>query len=457
MAIAQADRRQPGFQGTGRNSREQRALRRHVRIVNWGVFSIVIGLLLAAGFGGELTASLTGMGGMAWRLGAVILMALAWNARLNAASAGEFGFAFLPWLCALLIELVLFLDTSHLADFARQVFMILLGSAVYAAAKRETHRRQIRNVLLCSALVIAALCCVMISRIVEGGWSYEAVRASKNLLIKNTGFGANTACFAGLFAACAAWRAGRGQFAIGALIACFVIFSIMLTARAPVLLLFVAAAISWPLAQLDWTRLARRADTTFLLSTTIIVILVGTFLLSIESIANSTVADLLAGRGALWQMGLRGWSDAPIIGNGIQTYQHVIQEHLGAATYRTPYEMRAAATLSGGGFHNIWVMVLVERGLIGFLGLSLTSALLLGRLFLNLHRFDTRGRFLALSLTSFIFLRGFVEITGMMSFADSALDAIVMIALAMTFAPNARRRANAGAREGASAPTALPL
>lgn len=411
-----------------------------LRTFDWGPIPLLIGMLLALGFGGELTTSLSGVGGVAWRLGAVLLIVMAWVGRFNATLAARFGFVFVPWLSASLIESLYFADSAHAADFARQAFLVTLGALVYGAARVEAQRLQITLALFCTALLTAVLSAIMTAPILANGWSYEAVRETKNQLILTTGFGANSACFAGLIAALAGFQGGRFRTVSAVLVIALVLLSALLAARAPVLLLILAGLVAWPLSQREWSRYAERPLSAVWPVMMLMGLIVGSFFLLIDAIAHSVVADGLAGRGALWQMGMRGWWRTPIFGSGLHSYLDVIRSQLGYATFRTPYEMRAALSLTGGGFHNIWVMALVERGLVGLIGLFCSYALLFCRLLADMKSLSVARRYRALLVTIFIFLRGFVEITGLMSFADAALDAIVIIALAVTFAPEIRAR-----------------
>lgn len=413
------------------------------RSLDWGPMPILIGMLLALGFGGELTSSLSGVGGIAWRLGALLLIVMAWAGRFNAALAARFGIVFLPWLGASLIASLYFADAPHAADFARQAFLVVLGALVYGAARRDTQRRQISFALFCTALLTAVLSAMMTAPILANGWSYEAVRETKNQLILTTGFGANSACFAGLIAALAGFQGGRLRLVSAALVVVLVLLSALLAARAPVLLLILAALVAWPLARHEWSGFAERPLAAVWPVAALLAAIVGSFFLMIDTIAHSVIADGLAGRGGLWQMGMRGWRRTPIFGSGLHSYLDVIRSQLGYATFRTPYEMRAALSLKGGGFHNIWVMALVERGLLGLLGLFASYVLIFSRLLADMKSLSVARRYRALLVTIFIFLRGFVEITGLMSFADAALDAIVIVALAVTFAPEVRTRAAA--------------
>ncbi|MGK6324143.1 O-antigen ligase family protein [Sphingomonas sp. DT-51] len=416
----------------------------HAFVRRWGALPLAIGVLLALGFGGDLTSSLAGVGGLAWRLGALLLVLVACRSGLNVDAAITFAIAFVPWLAASMIEMCVFLNVDQVSDYARQIFMVVIGAAVYAAAQSREKRAQVQIALLCAATLAAVLSTIMTIPLLQHGWSWEAVRASKNELVLTTGFGANTVCFAGMIAALASPQTGPERFLSRGLVAFFTVLSIILGARAPIGLFFLSALIALPLSKRSWNSGRARVSQALRLSAIVIGAIVLSFLFSIPFIAHSVIADGLAGRAGLWQIGLRGWWDAPLFGHGVHTWIDIVQQNLGAADYRTMYEMQSTAALRTGGFHNVWMNTLAERGLIGLAGLYASYSLLLTRLLANLPFNRREQRFQALVLFLFVFLRGFVEITGLMSYADAALDAIVIAALAVTIAsdqPRRRRRA----------------
>jgi len=406
----------------------------------WGALPIAIGLLLALGFGGDLTSALAGVGGLAWRLGALMLVLLACRGRFNADAGIAFALTFLPWLGASMIEMTVFLDADHVSDFARQTFMVVVGAAVYAAAQSREKRGQVQIALLCAAILAAVLSTIMTIPLLQHGWSWEAVRASKNELVLTTGFGANTVCFAGMIAAIASPQSGPERLVGRGLVVFFTLLSIILGARAPIALFFLSALVAVPLSRRSWPAGRGRLASALRLSSLVIGAIVLCFLLSIPFIAHSFIADGLAGRAGLWQIALRGWLDAPVFGHGVHSWVDVVQQNLGVAEYRTMYEMQSTAALRTGGFHNVWMNTLAERGLIGLTGLYASYCLLLARLIANLPFNGREQRFQALVLFLFVFLRSFVEITGLMSYSDAALDAIVISALAVTAAGQPARR-----------------
>lgn len=427
-------------------ARGVRARTRMVTLVaiarRWGALPIAVGLLLALGFGGDLTSALAGVGGLSWRMGALLLILLACRGRFNVDAGIAFALTFLPWLAASMIEMTFFLDVDHVSDYARQIFIVAVGAAVYAAAQSREKRMQVQIGLLCAAMLAAVLSTIMTIPLLQHGWSWEAVRASKNELVLTTGFGANTVCFAGMIAAIASPQSGPERLVSRGLVVFFTLLSIILGARAPIALFFLSALVAIPLSRRSWPADKGRLIRALRLSSLVIGAIVVCFLFSIPLIAHSFIADGLAGRAGLWQIALRGWLDAPVFGHGVHSWVDVVQQNLGAAEYRTMYEMQSTASLRTGGFHNVWMNTLAERGLIGLAGLYASYCLLLARLIANLPFNSRDQRFQALVLFLFVFLRSFVEITGLMSYSDAALDAIVITALAVTVAaePQQRRR-----------------
>jgi len=396
--------------------------------------------MLAVGFGGDLTSSLSGVGGVAWRLGCIILIIFAWVMHADIAKGREFTALFLPWLICCIIEAAIRTmssgGTDYVADVFRQIFIVATGASVYAIAHVRAQRSRLRLVMFAASCLTTILSAIVAYSLVKNGWSYEAIRATKNVVIEKTGFGANLACFAGLIAALAAYDpARRSKTIVMGLIIFLVLLSVLLTARAPVALLVVGALVAWGATRMAWLR-RKSFKAGFIGSSIVLALIVGSFFTSIDWIAHSDIAKELAGRAALWQIGLSGWKGNQLLGTGLRTFHDVIATNLGAGTYTTAYERNSLYALESGAFHNIWVTTLGERGAIGLLGLYLTFSLLFARMIGNLKALTKHERFFAILTLSFLFLRGFVEIAGLMSYSDGAVDAIVVVAIALLIAPS---------------------
>jgi O-antigen ligase len=157
------------------------------------------------------------------------------------------------------------------------------------------------------------------------------------------------------------------------------------------------------------------------------------FVSHIDAIAHSGFAAELAGRAALWQIAIRAWPQQPLFGFGPGSFQAVIHANLGKAFVTTPDQFTELYQLQAGGFHNLWLSVLVERGAIGLGGLFVSWCLLAGFALRRGGELPGSQRLLVLVLLATLFLRGQVELAGLFDDAGDPIDAIVMMAIGLTF------------------------
>jgi O-antigen ligase len=175
------------------------------------------------------------------------------------------------------------------------------------------------------------------------------------------------------------------------------------------------------------------------------------FVGQIDAIAHSDFARQLAGRAALWQIAIGAYPEHPLFGFGPGSFQEAIRANLGKAHFSNPGEFAALYALQAGGFHNIWLSVLVERGLVGLAGLFVSWCLLVGHTLRFGGNLPAKQRFVVSSLLIIFFLRGQVEMAGLFDDADGPISAVVMMALALTLptwraspSPNGAGRAAPG-------------
>ena len=253
------------------------------------------------------------------------------------------------------------------------------------------------------------------------------------------GLGANSFCFAGLLAVVAAYRHSLiSAMASAAAVLILVICSVLLTARAPIAAMFLSCIVAALLSRgRFWGWLRGQWSRSLAVAAVVIVVPVIGFFAAIHKIAFSDHARALAGRAALWQIAVTEAPHHMLVGTGPRTFTDVIRSSIGEGVFSSYFEKQAIYALTGGGFHNIWVNTLVERGLIGFAGLLVSFVILTAMLLRGVSEARPMRRFTALSVLLFILSRNFVEITGIMSYADSATDLLVILAFALVVAPPA--------------------
>jgi O-antigen ligase len=401
-------------------------------VLSWEALAgLAIGVLMIFGFFPHV---LPGLAGAAWRLSclAYALLCLARGADRRQAMAMVA--LFVPFMAGVAIDAAVLHSPACLADFARQVFIISLVGVVFAAARDPVARRVGLWALFVVALAILADALVRALPALSSGWSYAAARTLKGKSFLN-GYNANEVCFAALVALIAG-LCDRivPRWLLLAMMALVGLCSAVLTARAPMLALAAGVAGGWVIARpAVAAACARHRWLGAAASALVIAGVLAVFVSHIDAIAHSAYAVQLAGRAALWQVAIRAWPQQPLCGFGPGSFQAVIHANLGKAFLTTPDQYTELYQLQAGGFHNLWLSALVERGAIGLAGLFASWCLLLGFALHHGGRLPGPRRLLVFILLVTLFLRGQVELAGLFDDAGDPIDAIVMIAIGLSF------------------------
>ena len=80
--------------------------------------------------------------------------------------------------------------------------------------------------------------------------------------------------------------------------------------------------------------------------------------------------DMTTGRSGLWKVGLKAWSEHPVLGVGYRSIDGALKEGLSDFDYHNS---------GSGGLHNVYVTVLVSGGILGFLPFAAVIVFLLLR------------------------------------------------------------------------------
>lgn len=402
---------------------------------------LVLGGLLSLGFAAHLLPG--GLAGAAWRLSCLGYALLCLVRGADRRRAIAICALFAPFLAAVAIDSAALHTAACLADLARQLFIIGFAMIVYGAARDPVARRVGLWALWVAALVILADALVRTLPTLSSGWSYAAARTLKGKSFQG-GFNANEVCFAALIALVASYGEGLVPrwltLAVGALVGLCAAF---LTARTPLLALLAGIAGGSLLAHASlWAVCARRLWLGPALAALVIGAMVAAFISQIDAIAHAAFAAQLAGRAALWQIAIGAWPQQPLFGFGPASFQAVIHANLGKAHFSSVDEFTSLYQLQAGGFHNIWLSVLVERGAVGFGGLFVSWCLLAGFALRHGGQMPPRRRLVVLTLLVSLLLRGQVELAGLFDDADGPINQIVMMAIGLTF-PSLRPRPSA--------------
>lgn len=433
------------------------------------LFGIFIGLMLVGSLVVQTMGIQETMSGAIWRLGIVLLMIACMAMSPNRQDMVRFTVIFSPWLAVTAISLLAHRDLASIADLLKQAFIVGLGALVFGSSYNHPIRRMCFWTLITCAMLALAASLVETLPVLSHGWSFKAARELKAQSYQ-AGFGSNAICFAGLVAVLGCFRDElmnrRVLIATAVLLA---ISSFFLTARAPVAALILAAGGAWALATWRPRELFDRSLLrTWMFAAGSWALVLAAFLSQIQNIAHSKAAEALAGRAALWQIAMASFWQNPLFGTGVRTYTDVIRSNLSQAHMTIYWERTALYSLQGGGVHNTWLNILTERGAVGFLGLFLSYTLLFAAAIYAGGKVPFQRRLIVLIALLFMLLRGMFEISGLFSYAEGALDAVVMITVALSLprldealplktGPAANRRSRSGQGAGdRSRPSGAP-
>lgn len=391
---------------------------------------MAIGLLLVLGFAAHLTG---GLAGLAWRLSCLGYAAVCVFRGVDWRQAGLLWWLWAPFLLGVAIDSAALHSLVSVADLARQLFIFAFAGVVFGAAREPVARRVGCWTLLAVAGAILAYSLVQTLPTLTSGWTYAAARTLKGKSFAG-GFNANEVCFAAL----AALIAGYGEYLVPrwislAMMALLCLCSMLLGARAPGMALVAGTAASAMIVRLPiWAACAHHRWLGAAAMALVVGGIVAVFLSQIDAIAHSSFAAQLAGRAALWQIAWGAWPQQPLFGFGQDMFQAVIHANLGKAHFSSKDEFASLYALRSGGFHNIWLSVLVERGTVGLFGLFGSWCLLLGFALYRGGELPQPRRFVLFALLISLFLRGMVELAGLFDDADGPINQIIMMALGLT-------------------------
>ncbi len=391
---------------------------------------LAIGGLLALGFAPH--ALPTGWAGAAWRLSCLAYAAVCLARGADRRQAWAILMVFAPFLAGVAIDAAVLRTTECLADFVRQLFIVAFAAIVFAAARDPVARRVGLWALFVVSLAILADALVRALPALSSGWSYAAARMLKGKSFQN-GYNANEVCFAALVALIAVTRDELvPRWIVLAIMVLIGLCSAVLTARAPLLALVAGIAGGWVLARAPVAAACARYRWLGVAATALIIAgFLAAFVGNIDAIAHSAMAGPLAGRAALWQIAIGAWPQQPLFGFGPGSFQTVIHANLGKAYLTGGAQFTELYQLQAGGFHNLWLSVLVERGAIGMCGLFASWCLLFGAALRYGDVLPPARRFLVFILLVSLFLRGQVELAGLFDDAGDPIDQIIMMAIGL--------------------------
>jgi O-antigen ligase len=359
-------------------------------------------------------------------IGATMLLALLWyRSPLTLAEAKVASLIAMLAIAFLLPSIAATDPGRAFTDWAKLMILCVMSLLLCRALRDSSTAKALGLSLIVASTIIAALIVVTYFRymglVIP---TYNSVRAFKGIAEK-ANVPLNTVPFASLFSYLAGMCILRRNWALWMLgVALFVVCSGLTGSRAPVAALLASGFALFLLQAVRSSRLLTRV--TAYLVTVVIALSIGFLLMHLTSKQLSEVTE---GRWDLWSVAVTKFTERPILGHGYESWRDDLVSRL-PGEYKLTGRM---AMMIAGGYHNEYLTIVAEEGLVGLIPtLALAWFLLhatwrLG--FRNWHTWDG-GRW-ALFACLFLLIRANVEVPGLFGYAQEPADYLAYIFLAI--------------------------
>jgi len=376
--------------------------------------SFLLGVYWApVGIGLELKANLLrcAIAGLA-----TLLLVIWFRAPLTRA---ETKFAALFGLLALLLIVPCLTATDSARAFKDVLKLVVLFAAGLAMARALRHDRTARafgyGMLVGSAVTAGLILSAYIGHMGLTLPTYEGLRILKEVLSRG-GFPLNpisfTAFFMYLIGLCLAppraltWLLGLFVFAVS---------SFLTGSRAPLGILVLSALVA---TALHWLRAP-----SFVLRVSgfvTLLLLTGAILASVFTIDARKMVTISEGRTVAWSVAWSKFLEKPLSGYGYESWRDDLASRLAGGEYFHT----STSLIANGGYHNQYITLLAEEGLVGFVPAMAIVCMLLRccRWLAWRTSIPAINRHMILLACLFLLLRAAVEVPGLFGFANDPAD-----------------------------------
>ena len=332
----------------------------------------------------------------------------------------ETRFAALFGLLALLLIIPCLTATDSARAFKDLLKLVLLFAVGLAMARALRHGRTARafghGMLVGSAFTVVLILNAYIGHMGLTLPTYQALRILKQVLTRGEGFPLNpisfTAFFMYLIGLCLVppkkltWCLGVFVFAVS---------SFLTGSRAPLAILLMSALVA---IGLHWLR-AR----SFLLRGTgclTLLLLTGALLASVFTIDSREMVTISEGRTVVWSVAWSKFLEKPLSGHGYESWRDDLASRIAGGEYFHT----STSIFTDGAYHNEYITLLAEEGLVGFVPAMAIVYMLLRccRWLAWRASIPAISRHMILLACVFMLLRAAVEVPGLFGFANDPAD-----------------------------------
>jgi O-antigen ligase len=359
-------------------------------------------------------------------MGVTILLALfSWDAPLTEAETRVAGlFALLG--SALLIASITATDPVRaLTDWLKLMLLCGMCLLLCRALRNPSTARALGISLIVASVIIAAL--IVFTYLRQMGLvipTYTAVREFKGIAIKER-VPLNAVPFASVFSYVAGMCLLRRHWTLWFLgVALLLIGSVLTGSRAPVAVLVASGLGILLLSAVRSHRLVIRVIGYVAIAVLTLSICFLFFNLTFKQFSAAT-----EGRWDLWSVALTKFTESPVLGYGYESWRDDLVSRLPGE-----YKLTSAIAITiAGGYHNEYLTLLAEEGLVGFFSaLALVWFLLHSSWRLGFRKWATwSGGQWALFGSLFLLIRANVEVPGLFGYGQEPADFLAYIFLAI--------------------------
>jgi O-antigen ligase len=195
----------------------------------------------------------------------------------------------------------------------------------------------------------------------------------------------------------------------------FAVSSFLTGSRAPLAILLLSALVAMGLHQLRARSLVLRISGCLTL-----LLLTGAIVSSVYTIDSRKLVTISEGRTVLWSLAWSKFLEKPLSGHGYESWQ----DDLAARIAGGEYFHTATSIIGNGAYHNQYITLLAEQGLVGFVPAMAIVLMLLRccRWLARTTSIPAINRYMILLACLFMLLRAAVEVPGLFGFANDPAD-----------------------------------
>ena len=328
-----------------------------------------------------------------------------------------------------LIPALMATDRNHaLAGWIKMLLLFVMCCFAARGLRHPATAHVFGVALVAGALILAAFVLFIYAHYV--GFTlptYKTVREFKGI-IQLGGVPLNTIAFGLVFSylmGVCLLRTTRRLLLIG--FALVFIATFFTGSRTPLVVLAASLFVLFCINGLRSRMVAWRIGTALLVGITVIGLCI-----AVSNASDAELFHISEGRTHLWSAALQKFEERPLFGFGYESWRDDLVSRL-PGEYDLTY---ALAKTLGGGYHNEYVSILAEEGLIGAFAAALLLWLLLrASWLLAFRRLATANTYQWILLTAiFLILRANVEVPGLFGYAQDPADylAYLFVAIAVS-------------------------